>query len=237
MADFGMASTSMVQPNFGGSPRYMAPEVAIRESKNPKHQNQKPEIDFRSDTWSLGVMAREMLTGAKRLPGIGNDVRAANKQLQTKIAEFGDDKNNRVYAKNQDPNVKSINNFHQLINAMQHPDPSQRPTLEAIAQHHFVTDPIVHSPEIKPLLSKLTQLSKLNEKREKLTANINHFSDQIKKKQSENLPKNQTTIQHLKQQIQQLNQQIQQLDNQMQEFGNALKPLNDELAKQAKQGI
>lgn len=111
----------------GVTPNYSAPELV-----GGKNQ----QIDQKYDTWSTGVMLHNIM----------------NKEFAIKswdVFDFNNDLSNRV--RTTDDSHKNLDSFDNLVNALNHPDPAQRPTLEAVLQHSFFQDPELNKPEVQQL--------------------------------------------------------------------------------------
>jgi len=159
IADFGLAKTTSQlgdkELHAGGTAGYMSPEVSEKFIKDvDNHTN----IDYNSDTWSMGVLAKELMTGSKSIPQTGG------KDRIEAAYDFAKDKSNRIYEAPKthvdDKSGKTIHDethsaFQKVINSMLHPDPEKRPTLEVLAQHEFFNDPVLANPEIREALKEL----------------------------------------------------------------------------------
>jgi serine/threonine protein kinase len=53
-----------------------------------------------------------------------------------------------------------LTGYEQVVNSMLDPDPSKRPTLEAIANHELFNDPALANPRIKDILKELMAIKK-----------------------------------------------------------------------------
>lgn len=163
IADFGLATSTQKignkQVGAGGTQPYMSPEVSEKFIKDPKiaiHRN----VDYNSDTWSLGIITRELMQGKLSLPGTEKmDYINAN-------YEFGQNKDKRVFeaptaSKNKAGQlVQNYNQsaYEQVVNSMLHPDPEKRPTLETLADHEFFADPILANPRLRGLMVELSEM-------------------------------------------------------------------------------
>lgn len=170
VGDFGLANIGHETQATTGTMVYLSPETTGGG-----------KIDYHSDTWTLGIIGRELFTGTRALPegDIIPKKDAGSFRPMILLHEFGSDENNRIYHSGQEEGVaptqfegsdgverplQNLGGFHQLINAMQHPDPKQRPTLDVVRQHEFVSDPILSSEPVQKLLGILCKPSKdLNE--------------------------------------------------------------------------
>ncbi|MEZ0371192.1 MAG: protein kinase, partial [Candidatus Sericytochromatia bacterium] len=191
VADFGLSHIGHVSDHIGGTLLYMAPEGVEGSG-----------LDLKSDSWTLGVICRELLTGQLGLVKHGQDAPEPTtmEDLEDRLQDYTSNTNNRVYrseqqdginpteltnSKGEDVSLKNLGGFHQMINAMMHPDPTQRPTLEAIRRHEYVSDPMLQMPQLKELISKLAvstknmdvnQLKVHNEEIERLSKEIEQLA-------------------------------------------------------------
>ena len=101
--------------NSFGSPDFNAPEVLNSATEGNRQTN---------DVWAVGRLLYQIHTGQES-PFNGPNLTFL--QTQQRIKDFGQDPANRVF-----PNPQ--NKMEQLINAMMHPDPTQRPSLESVMQ-------------------------------------------------------------------------------------------------------
>ncbi|PKL76853.1 MAG: hypothetical protein CVV27_08125, partial [Candidatus Melainabacteria bacterium HGW-Melainabacteria-1] len=119
-------------------------------------------------------IGRELFTGTRALPE-GNVIPkkdAPSFRPIIQISEFSSNTDNRIYQSSQEEGseptlfdggdgverpLQNLGGFHQLINAMQHPDPNQRPSLDVVRRHEFVSDPILSSEPVKQLLGLMCQ--------------------------------------------------------------------------------
>lgn len=163
IADFGLAKTTETLgekfSDSGGTSGYMSPEVSQKFSeKDPTKL--KTDIDYNSDTWSMGILARELMEGTKTLPGYRGVDRI------DAAYDFGKDTGKRIY---RDPKThtdkegrtihdETQSSFQKVINSMLHPDPKKRPTLEAISEHEFFSDPVLANPRVREILKELASL-------------------------------------------------------------------------------
>ena len=161
VADFGLAHIGHERRGAGGTGNYMAPEVASGHHPDDA-QRVRRDVDYHADTWTLGVIGRELFSGERALPGARQvmdfDGGGFGMQLSDPIEDtvaFGSDTGNRIFRSGEGHDLQALGGYHQLINAMMNPDPSQRPTLDAVRDHHFVSDPILQAPQLQTLLEKL----------------------------------------------------------------------------------
>lgn len=165
VADFGLAKgTAGFDTKLGGAggtAGYMSPEVSEKFDDRIADKDQKVNVDHKSDTWSLGILARKLMTGRSSLPtNKGDAVEAA--------VDFGKDVGNRMYkvgdSERRDGRGKVevgvLTGYEQVVNSMLDPDPSKRPTLEAIASHELFNDPALANPRVKEILRELMQIKK-----------------------------------------------------------------------------
>ncbi len=117
VADLGEAQTDGVHQIYGsfGTQLFNAPEVLNSETEGNRQAN---------DVWAVGRLLYQIHTGQES-PFNGQNLTFL--QIQEGIKAFGQDPANRVF-----PNPQ--NKMEQLINAMMHPDPTQRPSLESVMQ-------------------------------------------------------------------------------------------------------
>lgn len=165
VADFGLAGVGHQTDRNVGTPTYVDPKAFRGEG-----------LSLKSDTWTLGVIARELFTGQAYLTVNGQE--APEPQTINQVAQrgtnFTNNTNNRVYNSTQQDGGKAyrynengqakvlqnLSGFHDMVNAMLHPNPGKRPTLEAIRRHEFVSDPVLQIPEIQQLVARLTVSTK-----------------------------------------------------------------------------
>jgi serine/threonine protein kinase len=163
VADFGLAKATSgfdtKMYNAGGTAGYMSPEVSEKFDGRIDDKDQKVNVDHKSDTWSLGILARKLMTGRSSLPtNKGDAIEAA--------VDFGKDVGNRMYKVGGSEHregrgkvdVGILTGYEQVVNSMLDPDPSKRPTLEAIASHELFNDPALANPRVKAILKELMQI-------------------------------------------------------------------------------
>ncbi len=167
IADFGTSSiiNETSSEDGIGTPLYMSPENTSKKIDLLENPLKKRSLNTGSDVWSLGVMARELLTGNRISPelqkkGYTLDTLTAN-PLFKDTTEFSSDDNNRIYQQGSQETrlghekkveVKSLGAYEKVINAMMHPDQNKRPTLEALTQHGLFSDQILQEPKLQELL-------------------------------------------------------------------------------------
>lgn len=102
---------------------------------------------LKNDVWTTGLMLYGMFNKDAHPFDIA-DPNLKGQELETamrdKIIDFGKDANNRVYTKSP------LSPVEQLINAMLHPDPNQRPSFESISKLSMFQN---LDPNLKPLIS------------------------------------------------------------------------------------
>lgn len=157
IADLGMATVGEEGRGLKGSPVYMSPE-----SLNERN------IEFHTDTWSLGVIAREMFSGELKLP-MNAQYLPSIEALQDRMDDFRQDGGHRVFKRGNDMDgkdnvsLRNLGNYEEVINAMMHPDPKQRPNLEVVAQHPFFADPSLDGEKLQALIKLVQTLPKAPE--------------------------------------------------------------------------
>ncbi|MBF2054726.1 MAG: protein kinase [Candidatus Sericytochromatia bacterium] len=119
----------------GTTPGYAAPEYMV---------NGNAVATEKYDTWSTGVMLHNIM-GQEF--GVLKD--ASRFEIADRLREFGGDTANR--ARSTYDSHKNLDSFDNVVNALNHPDPAQRPTLEAVLQHSFFQDPELNKPEVQQL--------------------------------------------------------------------------------------
>lgn len=172
VGDFGLANIGHETKATTGTMVYLSPEMVSGGDK---------KVDYHSDTWTLGIIGRELFTGTRALTegDIVPKKDAPSFRPMILLNEFGSDTDNRIYHSSQEEGatptkfeghdgverpLQNLGSFHQLINAMQHPDPKQRPSLDVVRQHEFVSDPILSAEPVQQLLGMMCQPVKgLNE--------------------------------------------------------------------------
>lgn len=154
IADLGMATVGEKGQGLKGSPVYMSPE-----SLNDRN------IEFHTDTWSLGVIAREMFSGELKLP-MNAQYLPSIESLQDRMDDFRQDDRHRVVKLGNDMDgkenvsLRSLGSYEEVINAMMHPDPKQRPNLEVVSQHPFFSDPSLEGEKLQALMKMVLTLPK-----------------------------------------------------------------------------
>lgn len=154
IADFGFASVGKQGQGGKGSSMYMSPESHL--SKEP--------IDFHTDTWSLGVITRELFKGELKLPNVAF---LESGEIADGLHSFRKNDQNRtiVVKENMDGKsdvvLNSLGNYGEILNAMMHPDPLQRPNLEVVSQHPFFADPALDGEKLQALIKMVLTLPKV----------------------------------------------------------------------------
>lgn len=157
VADFGLANIGHQTHGAGGTGLYMSPEVAsgFVSDRSKRVSN---DLDYHADTWTLGVIGRELFTGQVHMPTHREGMNEFGEWVESRPTDdtvaFASDRGNQIYNKSADKRqgLQALGGYHQLINAMLHPDPSQRPTLEAVRGHEFVADPILAAPQLRTMM-------------------------------------------------------------------------------------
>lgn len=112
------------------APEYMGPGKAIASEKY--------------DTWSIGVLMHNIMGQEFSV------LKDADRfEISKRLEQFAANPDNKV--RQTDDNHKNLDSFDQIVNALNHPDPAKRPTLEAVLQHSFFQDPELNKPELKEL--------------------------------------------------------------------------------------
>lgn len=128
------------------TPEYGSPEVASRWDR----ENAKL-IDQKSDTWTVGMMINE-ITGGKLWHFSEPKKRDIAEQ---NIKEFGNDDSNRI--RSTSDTHKNLDSSDNIVNALMHPDPTQRPSLKAALEHNFFQDPILNDPNLEELMKEIVK--------------------------------------------------------------------------------
>jgi serine/threonine protein kinase len=172
VADFGMAAPGLDAKRSGGTPGYMAPEVTARYTRKGD-QDKLPGAG--SDVWSMGALMRRELFGTQVLPGterVWRRTAGRRDKLMRQAVGAPQQDDYRIYrpgrpeltASHLDPmhtelkKVRDVNMLgaqEKLINAMMHPDPEQRPSMQAVAGHAFFNDPMLDEPALQQLTAAL----------------------------------------------------------------------------------
>lgn len=160
LADFGSSRRTQGGFNlkdFEATQIYASPEVLTRFAEN---QEDKKVINEKSDVWSFGMVLHDIVHGKSKLES--STFSSVN---QESIIEFGKDFNNRLI---DEPKTAMDN----IINAMCHPDPSKRPTFEAILKTSVFSDPALEKPELRNIIKEMISGNPDLEKIKKLSTDL-----------------------------------------------------------------
>lgn len=125
--------------NFDATVSYAAPEVLERG----KDIDIKTLISDKADVWSAGLVVNAIFNG--------QDTKLSHKfstGATNNILNFGKDYTNRLI---DEPK----NALDEIINSMAHPDPSERPTIEAVLKTSVFSDEKLDKPQIRELMKEL----------------------------------------------------------------------------------
>ncbi|MEM7022423.1 MAG: protein kinase, partial [Pseudomonadota bacterium] len=167
VADFGLARRGLTRKSAAGTSGYMAPEVASRYAEKGD-QTKQPSIG--SDVWSMGALIRKTLFGTKVLPG----KEAHGERYLKQAIEVTKEPDYRVYepgrpetrfGRDSGPfnlpirkkvrDIKMLGAHEKLINAMMHPDPNKRPTMQAVSKHPYFNDQSLEEPALQELTAAI----------------------------------------------------------------------------------
>lgn len=114
----------------------------------------KGQLSAKSDTWSMGVMAHQLLIGPE-IESIGHKEKFGFRK-QEKIQEFGESSGRRVFTTTEDGPPLGPVEF--LINDLMHPDPQFRINMETALKSPIFQDERLNSPALKSLMLEITKL-------------------------------------------------------------------------------
>ncbi|MEK7433610.1 MAG: protein kinase [Cyanobacteriota bacterium] len=160
-SDFGSAKRT--QDGFNDSKlestqAYASPEVISRGFENI---DDKRIINEKSDVWSVGLVINKVFNGKSKL----DEPKFETQKLQA-IYDFGSNFDNKLIDEEKSP-------IDTIINSMAHPDPSQRPTFEAVLKTSVFGNPDLEKPELREIIKEISSgnpdLEKIRQLSESLT--------------------------------------------------------------------
>lgn len=140
-----------------------------RLTSSPELMGSGAPVSDKTDIWSLGVLAHQLLFGT--LPEVIHGVESLDDVPQA-LQQFGKDTDARAYKPATPPGYSvtsgttpaqqnqaslGLTSVQKLINSMLHPDPAQRPTLQALLETSLLSDPALGGPEIRSQIQQLAQ--------------------------------------------------------------------------------
>jgi len=163
IADLGLARAQLAEPqtDFNGSLDYQPPESFINYANG-----KTGEITAKADTWAIGIFAHQLFK--KEHPFDISGLRGtANTNMAAKLIPYGqgtDGANGVVttLSENYEKNaaVKGVTSLDRLLNALLHPDPAKRPSLNSTLESSVFDDlghgPASRSPAVRELLTALS---------------------------------------------------------------------------------
>lgn len=142
ISDFGTSRRTQDAFNIKYSkdnPIFASPEDL---SRNLENQDEKLLINEKSDIWTLGLCLHDINYGKTKFEAdFASDT-------EDNIRNFGKNYNNRLID-------NEATGLDRVINAMAHPDPRQRPTLEAVLKTSLFSDPKLDKPEVREIIREL----------------------------------------------------------------------------------
>lgn len=161
VADLGGARSGyQVEGSFAGDSQVAQTEpysFQYKQLKNYQFGDLSPEekakeVDrltannVKQDVYALALILREMVSGQP----LGNLAPFQPLHVQDVIYQVG-----RPNERGQGEPLQQLGRFEKLVNAMMHPDPDKRPTLEALARHSLFDEPVLQQPELMALSQEL----------------------------------------------------------------------------------
>jgi hypothetical protein len=144
VSDFGTSRRTTDAFNLkynSQNPIFASPEAL---SRNLNNNDEKLLITEKSDIWTLGVFLHDINYGSSKL----EDSTFMSK-TEENILEFSKNDKNRLIDNETNP-------LDTLINSMTHPDPRQRPTLEAVLNSSFFKDPDLEKPGLREIIKEMS---------------------------------------------------------------------------------
>lgn len=131
VADFGSSVTN--HEVWDGKRKEDGAKVGLTPTyEAPESSAKNRQLSQKYDTWSIGVMMHNIVG-----------------------ADFNKGQALAGQARQTSDSQKNLTGFDIIVNQLNHPDPSQRPTLSAALAHSYFQDPELNTPELKQLWQAL----------------------------------------------------------------------------------
>jgi serine/threonine protein kinase len=153
IGDFGLAKEGLNNKEMAGTPLFMSPEQLVRQSS-----------DEHGDTWAVGLMLQGFLTGDYVIPhqptprsmqDLKDNARAYIKDGKPVYEAGKTQVEVETGSGKQDVTLQNLGGLEQMVNALLHPDPTKRPNLEAVLNHHLFNDPELNDPQLQALVKAI----------------------------------------------------------------------------------